>query len=296
MRRMANTIATVMSLLVVLAASSAVAAQPSTPDPTSAPTGTLAEFPIDVLPTPHAEMWLIRYAMGPGSALPSSRQIGPVVIVAESGAVSLVTDQPVEVYGSDAASGSGASPGATPATDGAIETELAPGEAVLVREGTTLGLSNNGEADASILTLTMYAAAREDESGSGEPEGDVRSRMLAVTVADLASGPGTVVLERIAAKPGTSEDVSLPGGAEVGVVEAGGATIEIAQGQGYVWPQSLTADPNVSPERQPIRAGSRVELTAGDGYGYSDVTGTWTVPEGGEGAIILRARVTPAGT
>jgi hypothetical protein len=291
---MANTIAMVMGLLMVLAASGAVAAQPTTPDPGSAPTGTLAEFPIDVLPTPHAEMWLIRYAMGPGSALPSSRQIGPVVIVAESGTVSLVTDQPVEVYGGE--SGSGASAGATPATDGAIETVLAPGVAVLVREGTTLTVTNDGDADASILTLTMYAAAREDERGGGEPEGDVRSQMLAVTVADLASGPGSVVIERVAAEPGTSADVSLPGGAEIGVVEAGGATIEIAQGQGYVWPQSLTADPNMSPQRQPVRAGSRVDLTAGDGYGYSDATGTWTVPAGGEGAIILRARVIPTGT
>ena len=135
---------------------------PATPVPGSVPTGVLAEFPIDALPTPHAEVWFLRMGLEPGGSLPAEKQTGPVVVYVESGVLTLLSDRPLTA----STAGEVATPSAVEASPVAngFETALQPGESVLIDDGTTLTATNQGDAPTTFLIVLMYAAELEGES------------------------------------------------------------------------------------------------------------------------------------
>jgi hypothetical protein len=265
---------------------------PATPVPGSAPTGVLAEFPIDALPTPHAEVWFLRMGLEPGGSLPAGKLIGPVVAHVESGELTVVTDRPVTV----STAGETASPGAaaaSPAAEG-VETVLRPGESVLVDDGATLTASNNGDEPTTFLIVLMYAAEREEGSGEGggEPIG-LTQQGISVATAEFPAGPGTLTMERVIVEPGDTLESDSGrglgiGGVDLGAVEQGSAGVTFEMGSSWLWPDIL----NEFQDRQPIDPGATIELTAGDGYSTYDGSSTWTVT-GDEPLVLIRVVVVP---
>jgi quercetin dioxygenase-like cupin family protein len=263
---------------------------PATPVPGDAPTGVLAEFLIDELPTPHAEVWFLRMELAPGGSLPAAKQVGPVVAYVESGTLTLVADQPVTVSTAGAA--------ATPDTgDGspAIETVLRPGDAAIAGDGTSLAITNAGDEPARFLVVSLYAAEREGESSDGgEPVGLTYQEAISIGVAEFPGGPGTLVIERVVAEPGaTLSNDSGHGmginGIELGGIEQGSAEATFEMGSSWLWPDIQTE----FQDRQPIDSGATIDLTPGDGYYTFDGSSTWTVTSE-EPLIVLRVVVMPA--
>jgi hypothetical protein len=279
-------------LLIALGPLASAGAQgmPATPVPGKAPTGVLAEFPIDSLPAPHAEVWFLRMGLEPGGSIPAAKQIGPLLAYVESGTLTLGADQPVTVstVAEHATPGAAASPPA-----GSIETVLRPGEAALVGDGTTLSVTNDADAPVTFLVALMYAAEREGESsGSGEPVG-LTQQGISIASAELPASPGTVTMERVVVEPGgTLENDTGHGmginGLELGAIEQGSVEATFEMGASWRWPGMLTA----FPEPQPIDPGATVELVTGDGYWTYDGSSTWTVTSDAP-LILLRVVVTP---
>jgi hypothetical protein len=265
---------------------------PATPVPRDAPTGVLAEFRVDALPTPHAEVWFLRMALDSGGSLPAGKQVGPVVVYTESGAVTLATDQPVAVSTADETAPPGAT-AASPVAEG-FETVLQPGESALVDDGTTLTAVNTTPEPASFLVVFIYAAEREVElgEGGGEPVG-LTQQGISFANAEFPIGPGKLTIERIIVEPGDSLEsdsghgMSI-GGVDLGAIEQGLAEVTFEMGSSWLWPDIL----NEVGDRQPIDPGATIVLTTGDGYSTYDGSSTWTVM-GDESLVLLRMVVVP---
>jgi hypothetical protein len=264
---------------------------PATPVPGEAPTGVLAQFPIDALPTPHAEVWFLRTGLEPGGILPAGKQIGPLVMYVESGTLTLVTDQPVTVSTASQSVTPGAA--AAPAAN-EFQTVLRPGDSVLVDDGTMLTVTNDKDEPSTFLVVAIYAAEREGESGEGgaEPIG-LTQQGVAIGIAEFPAGPGTLAIERAVVEPGdTLENDSGHGmginGIELGAIEQGSIEATFEMGSSWLWPQILTT----FGDRQPIDPGATIEMTAGDGYYTFDGSSTWTVT-GDEPLVVLRVVIMP---
>jgi hypothetical protein len=269
---------------------------PASPVPGEAPTGVLAEFEIDELPTPHAEVWFLRMGLDPDGTAPLGRQAGPTVLYVESGQLTLETDGPVTL-GAEAATGA-----AGPATPtGANETLLDAGASVLVSEGTSVSARNAAGEPATFLVLLMYPAEREgeDDGPSDEPVGFTQQG-LSVGTAEFPPAPGTLTVERVVvALAGTmATDIQPPEGVwpgwmgiELGAVETGSAEVvfESRTLQNLTWPGMATGG-RVEPEAVPLTA--TVRLAQGDGYAAFNSALSWT-STGDEPLTVLRAVVTP---
>jgi hypothetical protein len=272
---------------------------PASPVPGSAPTGVLAEFEIDELPTPHAEVWFLRMGLAPGGSLPPDTQIGPVLVYVESGVLTLVSDRPV----TGSAAGQVATPGAGDASPVApgFETVLPPGASAIVNEGTSLTAMNQGDAPATFLLLLMYAAEREGEVGEGtsEPVG-LTQQAISVGTAEFMPAPATVTFERILVEPSgtmTGADETPEGmgrgwmGIELGAIETGSAEVifENRTLQNMTWPGMMTGAMS-RPVQVPLTG--TVQLETGDGYAAFNSTLSWTAT-GDEPLTVLRVVVTP---
>ena len=83
---------TVLLLLLTQATSALAQATPET-----TPAGdydVLAEMRVDTLPTPHAEVWFIRFSLEPGGSLPLGKQLGPTILYVESGDLTVIAGAP----------------------------------------------------------------------------------------------------------------------------------------------------------------------------------------------------------
>ena len=287
-----------VALLLVLTPPRMTSAQglPATPVPGVAPTGVLAEFAIESLPTPHAEVWFLRMSLDPDGTVPLGPQAGPTVLYAESGQLALATDGPMTLGGAAAIAAAGSA-----TLEGATETLLDAGSSVLVPEGTSVAVKTAVGKPATFLFLLMYPAEREGESEepSDEPVG-LTQQGLSVGTAEFPLGPGTLTVERVVvAAAGTmATDIQPPEGIwpgwmgiELGAVETGAAEVvfESRTLQNLTWPAMATGG-MAEPEQVPLTA--TVQIGQGGGYAAFNSTLSWTAT--GDGPLtVLRAVVTP---
>jgi quercetin dioxygenase-like cupin family protein len=264
----------------------------ATPVPGDSPIGVLTEFPIDVLPTPHAEVWFMRYGLEPGGTLPAEQLIGPFVAYVESGELTLVTDQPPTVL----TAGDSAAPafGVTASPVSEFEMVLHMGESALVDDGTTLTASNDTNEPLTLLVVYIFAAERETASGEGSEPVGLTQQGISIARAEFPARAGTLSMERIVVEPGdtlqhdSGQGMGI-GGIELGAIEQGSVEATFMMGSSWWWPSILHQfnDP------QPIDPGATVSLTAGDGYYTFDGSSTWVVT-GEEPLILLRVVIMPA--
>ncbi len=270
------------------------AGQGSTPILTEGqPTGVLAQVQVDALPSPHAEVWFLRFMLEPGGSLPLDVQIGPTVIVVESGELTLVTDQPVEIDGN--------LPMATPATgDGTYETVATTRQVVYVHEDTSLAVRNDGDAAVSMLALLTFSPERETEAmnqQSGPPAEPVGLTQMPIglTAAEFRAGPGTITIERVVLDPNATARTDVQGGAIAGGIERGSVEVAPDAGHGFVWPDSMQPlgpqGGSEAPRRVDVEPGDSGELVANDGFGFWNAGLDWQA--GNDGATILQVRIEP---
>lgn len=276
-----------MALLPLAATSQGMPPMPATPVPGEAPIGTLAEFNLRHLPTPHAEVWFIRMELEPGGTIPASPAIGPVILYIESGELALTIDGPVMLPGADRAE----SPG---------ELTLATGDSLQLTSETTAELRNDSAAPVTFLAFMTYAAEMEGEGGGGgEPTG-LSQMGIAIGTAEFMDVPATVRIERVVFEPGTTVQPELAAGEEempfymgmdLGAVETGSAevVVEYSGMENIVWPAMLD---NQMGGPEIVSLMSTVELAAGDAYAFHGSTLTWKVT-GDEPLTILRVVIHP---
>lgn len=282
---------------------SPVVAQSGTPVPGNAPIGVLGQVQVDNLPSPDAEVWFIRFFLDPGGSLPLDKQIGPTVVVVESGALDVMTDRPVDVSGSNAAT-----PAANP---GMRETTVTAGQTVYIHEDTFLAVRNNGDQRAAFLALLTFSGVREVESTETEEQAEAAGtpqaqpvgfsqQPLGVTQAQFPAGPGTVTIERVALQPGQTARTDVTSGAVAGGIERGGAKVSLDSGTCFIWPTIMRAvlDANGTGnegqnrvENPRIRTGESAVLAADDGFGCFGGVLNWQA--GSQGATVIRAVVQP---
>ena len=264
----------------------------ATPVPHSGPIGVLAEVTIPELPTPHAEVWFLRWVLAPAGSMPAEMQIGPTVIYVEQGSLTLITDRVVSV----AASGEMASPTAAQSSPAAteFETTLRPRDSVLITDGTTLAARNDSDEPVTFLALLMFSAVRETTAGTiaAEPVG-LSQQGISAAPAEFPGRPGTVTMERILLDSGgTLESDSGNGmgvgGLDLGAIEGGSADATFSVGSSWLWPNILEE----FDDRQPIDPGATLQLTAGDGYSTYDGLSSWTVTSE-DPLVLLRVLITP---
>lgn len=280
-----------MLAIVFLALSpvTALAAQdiPATPVPAQAPSGVLAEFPIDSLPTPHAEIWFLRMGLEPGGSFPAGEQMGPTVVSVESGDLTLVTDRPVAT----ASTAEPATPQDTTASPASAETEtvVQPGASVFITGGTTVTAVNNGDAPTTFLIVLMFAAELESmESDTVAQPVGLTQQGISVGKAEFPDGPGHLVIERVVVEPGDTLESDSGQGVDLGALEQGSAEVTFATGTSWQWPHMLIAFEDL----RPIQVGSTIELATGDGYATYDGSSTWS-STGDQPLILLRLTVVP---
>lgn len=296
---MKRTMLTVLSVLLLglmplVATAQGMPPLPATPVPGEAPVGVLAEFTVPELPTPHAEVWFLRFSLEPGGSLPEETQIGPVIAYVESGTLTLDSNAAVEV-----ASASTPEAGATPA--GITRTVLQAGDSVSIPAGTTMYVSNTSEQPVTFLVLLMYAAEREGSMAQGADEPVGLSQMgVSIGTAEFMPIPASVRIERVVIEPGATvepgtnaSEMKFPGylGMEVGAVETGSAEVVLNSGSmsNMTWPGMATSG-MPQPEMVPLTA--TVQLATGDAYSFGGSTLTWT-NSGGEPLTILRVVILP---
>lgn len=276
-----------MALLPIAATSQGMPPMPATPVPGEAPVGTLAEFNLRHLPTPHAEIWFIRMELEPGGMIPASPPIGPVIIYIESGELALTVDGPVMLPGADRAEEPG-------------EMTLAVGDSLQLTRETSAELRNDGDVATAFLLFTTYAAEMESQGeGGGEPIG-LSQMGISVGTAEFIDVPATVRIERVVFEPGATvepelaageEDMPFSIGMELGAVETGSAEVmlEYAGMGNIVWPGMLN---NQMGDRENVIMTSTVQMEAGDAYAFHGSMLTWTVT-GDEPLTILRVVIHP---
>lgn len=278
---------TVVALLMVLPLATARAkGDPATPVASELPIGVLAQFTLDQLPQPHAEVWFQRVELEPDGIFSPGNLVGPAVVYVESGEVSLSADGDVQ------AGYAAASPSAVPASTG---TTLRTGDSALVPSGSSMALENGAGDPARVLMLLMYSALDEGQDGgeASEPAG-ASEQLISAGLAEFPSTPGTVMLERVVVEPGATMSSSTMMGIELGAVEQGSAqvTVESTFPLIWSWPGILDAGTERLAERSPVNLTGTMDLAAGDGYAAYSGTLDWQAT-GDASVTVLRVVVTP---
>lgn len=267
---------------------------PATPVAEAAPVGVLAEFEIDELPTPHAEVWFLRTGLEPDGQVDMGAQAGPTVIYVEQGTFTLTTDGDVQRF----EGGNGACcTVATPATS--ADLSISEGEAVLVPADASLAFSNTGDEPAVMLLALMFSGMDEGAGGGPgiEPIG-LSQQGVSIGLAEFPyQAPGTLTIERVVVEPGTPLETQTFWGIELGAVENGRGTVALTQTfpMTWVWPGILDpASMTGMPQRNPIDMSGTMDIGTLDGYTFFNSTTTWEAA-GDEPLIILRVVISPDG-
>lgn len=283
-RRMLFSFVLALALLPSMGAAQGMGPMPATPVPGEAPTGVLAQFTVDPLPTPHAEVWFLRMQLDPGGSLPEGAQIGPVVVYIESGQLTLTSDVAPEVAGASTAV---AGDMATPA--GMQQVVLETGGSAMVPAGTMLAASNEGDQPVTFLVAMAYAAELEGTvEEEGEPVG-LSQMLLSAGGVEFPPMSGQITIERVEIAPDELSGEMRMAGIELGVVEQGQAAVTfMALDTGaMLWPGILNGDT----ENSRVSMTGSATLTAGDGYSSGNAGITW-LPMG-DTVTVLRVVVGP---
>ena len=270
---------------------------PATPVPGEAPVGILAEFDIDELPTPHAEVWFIRMGLDPDGSVMMGKQAGPSILYVESGDLTMIADGAVTM-------GPGAATpiGATSAD--AQESVLAAGTSALVEPGTGMGFRNDGDDDATFLVFLMFSAEMEgmDQQEYPEPVG-LKQGGISIGTAEFMPMAAKVTIERVVIEPGDSVEPDIAAsemempvylGMELGAVETGSAEVDLeyAGMSNIVWPGMLKGEMGGPGGRNTVALTSTVQLETGDAYAFHGSTLTWRAT-GDEPLTVLRVVIMP---
>ena len=258
--------------------------------------GVLAEFEVDELADPHAEVWFIRGTLEPDGRLPLGVQNGQTVLYVESGTLTVEA----EVF---VVEGHAHDPEGTAIVAAKWTTEVEVGRSLMVTRDTEATLSNTSDESTTFLMLFIYSAMDEDQSGSqtDEPVG-LTQVGLSIGTAEFGPAPGTIVLERVVVEPGASmQNVTLPPpqegadpgwmGIDLGIIETGSADIGMEQKSFHTitWPPMLP-DEFAQPEQVTLTGSAQLET--GESYAVYGSVLTLT-NTGDEPLTILRVIVTP---
>lgn len=290
-----------LSLLVVLllglSPAFAVAAQDTaaTPAQDSAPVGVLAEFEIDEVANPHAEVWFMRAELEPDGSLPLGVQYGQTILYVESG--TLQVEAEVFVIGRDTNEAGGPD-----VTLGTWSTTLDVGGSLMVARNTDATLRNTSGETTTFLMLLMYPAMDEGQNAELDEPVGLTQTGLSIGAAEFYPAAATVVLERVVVEPGGSvENVALPEqgqdpdpgwmGIDLGTVETGSADLEFTQ-RSYDTITWLPMVPDEFPQPEQVLLTGSTSLEQGESYSTfgSVITLTNT---GDEPLTILRVIVSP---
>jgi hypothetical protein len=277
------TLAFIVLFLLTLAGSGSTVAQDATPVTDAGASDevaftTLAEAEINDLPTAPAFLGLVRFTFPVGAATPEGGDPGPVLAVVESGSLVAEINGPAESF----LAGVTTSPAATPGSSGPL---LREGDALLVPEGTSAVLRNDGPDKASLLVVMVF---REDPFG-----GFAQQTLDGVAVDLLASGmvesiPPTkalVTLVRQTYAPGASLEPAESLGPVVGYTDSGEIVYIAESGE------STHTSPS-APEA--ISGPTEVTLEPGDGFVEEAGTVSGARNDGDTPASLLVAFVWPA--
>lgn len=290
-----------LSLVVVLllglvpAYSGAAQDNAATPVPDSAPVGVLAEFEIDEVANPHAEVWFMRAQLEPDGSLPLGVQNGQTVLYVESG--TLQVEAEVFVVGGETNEAGGPD-----VTLGTWSTSLDVGGSLMVTRNTDATLRNTSGETTTFLILFMYPAMEEGQNSQLEEPVGLTQTGLSIGAAEFYPAPATVVVERVVVEPGESlQNVTLPAqgeepdpgwmGIDLGTIETGSADLEFAQ-RSYETITWLPMVPDEFPQPEQVELTGTTSLEQGESYSAfgSVITVTNT---GEEPLTILRVIVTP---
>ena len=279
------------AMLLGLTPAYAVVAQDivATPVPGDAPVGILAEFRIEELPAPHAEVWWLRLELEPDGSIPAGTNPGPAVFYIETGELLVQSDGTVI-------------PGESVATPtAAAELTLKPGDSLFVPRDVSIEARNTTSEPVRFLMLLMYSGLDEGQGNTAEynPVG-LKTAGVAIGLAEFQPGPATISMERVVVQPRESmQNVTLPGeglgpgwmGFDLGTVETGSADVvfESVSFRNMIWP-SMTGDPMAEPEMLALTADGHVEQ--GESYAAFNSVLTFT-NTGSEPLTILRVIVNP---
>jgi quercetin dioxygenase-like cupin family protein len=289
-----------ISLTLALLLLPAVAiAESATPTPTATGAGTLVHVDVPSLPgppDPGVEVWLVRYEIEPGAAIPASPDWGAGLVFVERGPVIFSEQRAVQVIGRDGRSRSAGSSGDSP-----FDLTLEAGETLVTGTGTATGIRNDGAGAASVLFFSVFSPLEEESaSGAAATPTDtlpgVTPILLAAARGQLPEGPGSLAIERITLPAGERVSAAASAGIEVGVVEEGAVQLGLMIGDVWVWEDAISPVPGrgtAGPKM--IAPGLTWILRAGDGYGIGAgaVVGRDVIED--RGVTILRAVVEPAG-
>jgi hypothetical protein len=260
-----------------------------TPSASPGPIGPIVTMPVDQLPGPLTEVWFMRFRFAPGAVLPEQEQAGPVLFFVESGELTMSSDAGVTGYSTQG--------NVEPLAAGTITVSAASDRtALLVPDRAHLRVTNEGSESASALVLLLMSGLREEEvmrtpvpvTETPEAEVGITSVGLALGRAEFGTGPGMIMIERVALKVGDTSP-SNPSSIEAGAVESGKLDYSVSTGSGYVW-QGIAqgGDRRINPVE--LTDGSTGTVSARDGYFFG--LGTSAAITATADAVILRAVVT----
>jgi hypothetical protein len=242
--------------------------------------------PVQDLPTPEAEVWLLRYTLDPGASLTELQQVGPTLLLVEQGEVTLTSDGPL-TFRSQTATRSPVAP--TPSTG---STTVAAGEGAFIAGGTRLGVRNDTAQQSRLLVLKVFAP---DQKHLADIPGLRTTAPSGVTVQPISNGPapfpggsGFLVIERDVVDAGQSAVSGIYSGVEVGAVEGGMARVMFLDGQNWFRPRILAdyAEAAVGGP-VPLHPRATLELTADDGFMSRQGSLVWR-STGNDPLVIIR--------
>jgi hypothetical protein len=254
----------VLALLLALMPVMSVGAQ-ATPT-TDVPARMTIAVPVDDLPSPAAEVWLLRYIIEPGGSVPQLNQSGPTLIAVEQGEVTLITDGPVTLKNALG------SPTPVTATSPAGATNLGESQGALVPSDTRLGMTNNADQQSQVLVLKVFSPDKKRRASI--PSGIPTVTPSRVTVQPISNGPvsfsgssGVLMIERDVVEARQSTVSGIYSGVEVGALEGGEARVIFMDGQNWFRPRILTnyADAAMGGP-MPLNPGATINLSANDGF------------------------------
>lgn len=273
-----------LALMPVFQVASAQEDMPQVAPPEDGPVGVLAEFQLDELPTPHAEVWFLRMQLEPDGSLPESPQIGPVVVYVESGQLTLESDVELAVDTDETARFDET---ATP--DGMQRTVLETGNSAMIPAGAVLSANNASDEPVTFLVVMMYAAELEGTmEETGEPVGLTQS-LLSAGRTEFPPITGKVTIERVEIPADEPTTGMLMAGVELGVVEQGQGIVTFTsfERNTMIWPNVMEA----YSDSVNLQLTGSTELTAGDGYVTAGTATMW-IPMG-DPIVVLRVVAGP---
>lgn len=293
---MSHRISPPMLLSVLVALSPFIAmAQASPESDASAITPFTIAVPVDNLPTPEAEVWLVRYILEPGGSIPQLNQPGPTLAVVEQGDITLITDKPVKLKNTLYLS----PPSSVDRPKGA--TMLGEGEGALIPAETRLGITNTSDLQSRVLVLKVFSPEQKRRANipTGIPTympSDVIVQPVSHGLVSFNDGAGVLVMERRVINPGRSTVGGVFNGVVIGALERGEARATFLDGSNWMWPNILTDyEKSAIGGPVPLNPGAIIDLSTGDGFtsknGYLTLRST-----GEEPLVIVRAVASAIGS